>query len=313
MSVLTVISTTSQRKNFAALACARYSRHTPSVVVLDQGKGKILDGYVEGETWIKTKNTDLLNQLRDGCDLALERGDEFMVLLDDDVTYLTMIEPTAESYRIKSKKNVTSGDWRQVLTEEALFFIDENVDDWFEDERSMLVISSRLFFPKPGQEIPHVTPMGLGAFPSVFNDHVIWRTDRLDEVLREFENLGCLNYSAGVDKAGAIVNNLLGYTVGRLQWVRATKQDISGNEDSTIYDFGNIPNELRNLHRNMEDAKSLRKVAPLAEKMGVSYRAKITKNGTLNSFVRTEDAVTFDAMIDEYIRNAETKLLGVLI
>lgn len=313
MSVLTVISTTSQRKNFAALACARYSRHTPSVVVLDQGKGKILDGYVEGETWIKTKNTDLLNQLRDGCDLALERGDEFMVLLDDDVTYLTMIESTAESYRIKSKKNVTSGDWRQVLTEEALFFIDENVDDWFEDERSMLVISSRLFFPKPGQEIPHVTPMGLGAFPSVFNDHVIWRTDRLDEVLREFENLGCLNYSAGVDKAGAIVNNLLGYTVGRLQWVRATKQDISGNEDSTIYDFGNIPNELRNLHRNMEDAKSLRKVAPLAEAKGIAYRAKITKNGTLNSFVRTEDAVSFDGMIDEYLRNAETKLLGVLI
>lgn len=312
MSVLTVISTTSQRKNFAALACARYSRHTPSVVILDQGKGEILDGYVEGETWIRNKNTDLLNQLRDGCDLALARGDEFMVLLDDDVTYLTMIEPTAESYRIKSKKNVPSGDWRQVLTEEALFFIDENVDDWFEDERSMLVISSRLFFPKVGAEIPHTTPLGLGAFPSVFNDHVVWQTNRLDEVLREFENLGCLNYSAGVDKAGAIVNNLLGYTVGRLQWVRATKQDISGNEDSTIYDFGTIPVELRNLHRNMEDAKSLRKVAPLAEKMGISYRAKITKNGTLNSFVRA-DGNTFDGMIDEYLRAAETKLLGELI
>ncbi len=206
-----------------------------------------------------------------------------------------------------------SGDWRQVLTEEALFFIDENVDDWFDDERSMLVISSRLFFPKPGAEIPHVTPLGLGAFPSVFNDHVVWRTDRLDEVLQAFEGLGCLNYSAGVDKAGAIVNNLLGYTVGRLQWVRATKQDISGNEDSTIYDFGDIPNGLRNLHRNMEDAKSLRKVAPLAEKMGIAYRAKITKNGTLNSFVRTEDAISFDGMIDEYLRNAETKLLGELI
>lgn len=313
MSVLTVISTTSQRKNYAALACARYSRHTPTVVVLDQGKGEILDGYVEGDTWIRNKNTDLLNQLRDGCDLALERGDEYMVLLDDDVTYLTMIEPTDVSYRIKSKKNVANGDWRQVLTEEALFFIDENVDDWFEDERSMLVVSSRLFFPKPGVEIPHVTPLGLGAFPSVFNDHVVWRTDRLHEVLTAFEELGCLNYSAGVDKAGAIVNNLLGYTVGRLQWVRATKQDISGNEDSTIYDFGEIPNGLRNLHRNMEDAKSLRKVAPLAEKMGIAYRAKITKNGTLNSFVRTEDAVSFDGMIDEYLRNAETKLLGELI
>lgn len=313
MSVLTVISTTSQRKNFAALACARYSRHTPTVVVLDQGKGQILDGYTEGETWIRNKNTDLLNQLRDGCNLALERGDDYMVLLDDDVTYLTMIEPTDVSYRIKSKKNVTSGDWRQVLTEESLFFIDENVDDWFEDERSMLVVSSRLFFPKARQEIPHVTPLGLGAFPSVFNDHVIWRTDRLDEVLQAFEDLGCLNYSAGVDKAGAIVNNLLGYTVGRLQWVRATKQDISGNEDSTIYDFGDIPTNLRNLHRNMEDAKSLRKVAPLAEKMGVSYRAKITKNGTLNSFVRTDEFVTFDGMIDEYLRNAETKLLGELI
>lgn len=313
MSVLTVISTTSQRKNYAALACARYSRHTPTVVVLDQGTGEILDGYVEGDTWIRNKNTDLLNQLRDGCDLALARGDEFMVLLDDDVTYLTMIEPTDVSYRIKSRKNVADGDWRQVLTEEALFFIDENVDDWFTDERSMLVVSSRLFFPKAGAEIPHTTPLGLGAFPSVFNDHVVWRTDRLDEVLTEFDNLGCLNYSAGVDKAGAIVNNLLGYTVGRLQWVRATKQDISGNEDSTIYDFGEIPNGLRNLHRNMEDAKSLRKVAPLAEKMGIAYRAKITKNGTLNSFVRTEDDVSFDGMIDEYLRAAETKLLGELI
>lgn len=313
MSVLTVISTTSQRKNYAAFACARYSRHTPSIVVLDQGRGEILDGYVEGDTWIQTKNTDLLNQLRDGCDLALKRGDEFMVLLDDDVTYLTMIEPTDVSYRIKSRKNVPSGDWRQVLTEEALFFIDENVDDWFEDERSMLVISSRLFFPKPGQEIPHVTPLGLGAFPSVFNDHVVWRTDRLDEVLSAFEELGCLNYSAGVDKAGAIVNNLLGYTVGRLQWVRATKQDISGNEDSTIYDFGDTPVELRNLHRNMEDAKSLRKVAPLAEKKGISYVAKITKNGTLNSFARTDEAISFDSMINRYLRQAELKLLGELI
>lgn len=313
MSVLTVISTTSERKNFAAMACARYNRHTPTVVVLDQGKGQVLDGYVEGETWIRNKNTNLLAQLRDGCDLALERGDEFMILLDDDVTYLTMIEPTEESYRIKSKKNVSDGDWRQVLTEEALFFISENVDDWFEDERSMLVISSRLFFPKPNEEIPHITPLGLDMFPSVFNDHVVWRTDRLDEVLTEFDNLGCLNYSAGVDKAGAIVNNLLGYTVGRLQWVRATKQDITGNEESTIYDFGDTPTELRNLHRNMEDAKSLRKVAPLAEKMGVSYRAKITKNGTLNSFVRTDEPVTFDEMIDEYLRKAETKLLGELI
>lgn len=313
MSVLKVISTTSQRKNFAALACSRYNRHTPTVVVLDQGGGQVLDGYVEGETWIRNNNTNLLAQLRDGCDLALARGDEFMVLLDDDITYLTLIEETDESYRIKSKKNVRDGDWQQVLTEEALFFIDENVDDWFEGDRSMLVISSRLFFPKPNEEIPHTTPLGLGAFPSVFNDHVVWRTDRLDEVLNEFEDLGCLNYSAGVDKAGAIINNLLGYTVGRLQWVRATKQDITGNEDSTIYDFGSTPEELRNLHRNMEDAKSLRKVAPLAEQVGVSYRAKITKNGTLNSFMRVDEPITFDEMINEYLRKAETKLLGELI
>lgn len=314
MSVLTVISTTSQRKNYAALACSRHNAHTPTVVVLDQGRGAILDGYAEGETWIRNKNTNLLAQLRDGCDLALERGDDYMVLLDDDVTYLTMIEPTDVSYRIRSRKNVTNGgDWRQVLTEESLFFIDEYVDDWFDDERSMLVISSRLFFPKPNTEIPHVTPLGIGAFPSVFNDHVVWRTDRLDEVLRHFDKLGCLNYSAGVDKAGAIVNNLLGYTVGRLQWVRATKQDISGNEDSTIYDFGDTPTELRNLHRNMEDAKSLRKIAPLAEEQGVSYRAKITKNGTLNSFVRVRNDTTFDEMINDYLRAAETKLLGELI
>ena len=119
MSVLKVISTTSQRKNFAALACARYNRHTPTVVVLDQGGGQVLDGYVEGETWIRNKNTNLLAQLRDGCDLALARGDEFMVLLDDDITYLTLIEETEESYRIKSKKNVRNGDWQQVLTVEA--------------------------------------------------------------------------------------------------------------------------------------------------------------------------------------------------
>lgn len=313
MSTLTVISTTSQRKNFAAIACARYNHHTPSVVVLDQGKGEVLDGYTEGETWIRNHNDNLLAQLRDGCDMALERGDSHMVLLDDDITYLTMIEPTEISYRIKSKKNVASGDWRQVLTEEALFFISENVDDWFDDTQSMLVISSRLFFPKPNEEIPHFKPLGIDAFPSVFNDHVVWRTDRLDEVLTAFDDLGILNYSAGVDKAGAIVNNLLGYTVGRLQWVRATKQDITGNEESTIYDFGDIPLDLRNLHRNMEDAKSLRRVAPLAKEKGVSYRARITKNGTLNSFTRTKDPVTFDEMINEYLRRAETKLLGDLI
>lgn len=313
MSVLTIIPTTSERKNYAALACARYNAHSPSVVVLDQGKGEVLDGYVLGDTWIRNKNTNLLRQLRDGCDLALERGDAYMVLLDDDVTYLTMIEPTEISYRIKSKKNVPTGDWRQVLTEEALFFINENVDDWFDDDRSMLVISSRLFFPKPNEEIPHVLGLKLSAFPSVFNDHVIWRTDRLDEVLKEFEQLGILNYSAGVDKAGAILNNLLGYTVGRLQWVRATKQDITGNDDSTIYDFGTLPMEIRNLHRNMEDAKSLRRVGPVAERLGVHFRAKITKNGSLNSFVRTEEEVSFDEMIDEYLRKAETKLLGELI
>src|SRR5690606_20530106 len=139
---------------------------------------------------------------------------------------------------IRSKKNVPDEtDWRGALTDESLRFIDEHIDDWFPGDQSMLVISSRLFFPKPNEVIPHFTPLGIDRFPSVFNDHVVWKTDALDRVLTVFEDLGVLNYSAGVDKAGALINNILGYTVGRLQWIRATKFDITGNEDSTIYDF----------------------------------------------------------------------------
>jgi hypothetical protein len=172
----------------------------------------------------------------------------------------------------------------------------------------MLVVSSRLFFPKPNEEIPHFTPLGINRFPSVFNDHVVWRTDRLDEVLGVFEKYGVLNYSAGVDKAGALINNILGYTVGRLQWVRATKFDITGNEDSTIYDFGDIPLDERNVHRNQEDAKSLRKLADFVEESGLSFKASITKNGSLNSFTRTT-GVSLDKMIDDYVRGSELKAL----
>lgn len=309
MSVLTVISTTSQRKNHAALACARYNRETRSVMVLDQGGGEVLDGYDAGETWIRTKNDNLLAQLRTGCDMALMRGDDHMVLLDDDITYLTPIEPSGNSYRIRSKKNVPDEeDWRGALTAESLRIIDFNVDDWFPDNQSMLVVSSRLFFPKANEEIPHFTPLGIDRFPSVFNDHVVWKTSALDEVLKEFENLGVLNYSAGVDKAGALINNILGYTVGRLQWIRATKFDITGNEDSTIYDFDDVPAEQRNVYRNQEDAKSLRKLRPLVEESGLSFKASITRNGSLNSFTRTK-GVSLDKMIEDYIRGSEMKAL----
>ena len=309
MSVLTIISTTSQRKNHAALACARYNKTHESVIVLDQGGGKVLDGYVEGLTWHRNNNTSLLAQLRDGCDLALIRGDDYVVLLDDDITYLTPIEPTEDSYRIRSRSNVPGEeDWRGALTEESLTFIDENVDSWFDGYRSMLVISSRLFFPKKNVVIPHVQPLTLDRFPSVFNDHVVWKTSVLDKVLRVFEDLGVLNYSAGVDKAGALVNNILGYTVGRLQWIRATKFDITGNEDSTIYDFGNMSVDQRNVYRNQEDAKSLRKLRPFIEKSGLSFKASITKNGSLNSFTRTV-GVSLDEMIEDYIRGSELKAL----
>lgn len=309
MSVLTVISTTSQRKNHAALACARYNKEHGSVVVVDQGGGEVLDGYEEGVTWVRTQHDNLLSQLRTGCDLAMVNGDDYMVLLDDDVTYLTPIEPSGNSYRIRSKKNVPDDpDWRGALTEESLTLIDENADTWFPDDQSMLVISSRLFFPKPNEVIPHFTPLGINRFPSVFNDHVVWRTDRLDEVLGVFEKYGVLNYSAGVDKAGALINNILGYTVGRLQWVRATKFDITGNEDSTIYDFGDIPLDARNVHRNQEDAKSLRKLADFVEESGLSFKASITKNGSLNSFTRTT-GVSLDKMIDDYVRGSELKAL----
>ena len=309
MSVLTIISTTSQRKNHAALACARYNRDHESVVVMDQGGGEVLDGYREGVTWVRTQNDNLLAQLRNGCDLALVNGDDYVVLLDDDVTYLTPIEPSGNSYRIRSKKNVPGDeDWRGALTEESLLFIDDNVESWFEGDRSMLVVSSRLFFPKPDEVIEHVSPLTLTRFPSVFNDHVVWRTEALDEVLKAFDNLGILNYSAGVDKAGALINNILGYSVGRLQWIRATKWDITGNDESTIYDFGDIPTDQRNVYRNQEDAKSLRKLAPLVEESGLSFKASITKNGSLNSFTRTT-GVTLDQMIDDYIRNSELKAL----
>ena len=309
MSVLTVISTTSQRKNHAALACARFNKENGSVVVLDQGGGQVLDGYVEGSTWIRTQHDNLLAQLRTGCDLALVRGDDHMVLLDDDITYLTPIEPSGNTYRIRSKKNVPDeDDWRGALTEESLEFIDDNVDGWFPDNQSMLVVSSRLFFPKPNEEIPHFTPLGIDRFPSVFNDHVVWKTKVLDEVLGVFEDLGVLNYSAGVDKAGALINNILGYTVGRLQWIRATKFDITGNDDSTIYDFGEIPVDQRNVHRNQEDAKALRKLRPFIEESGLSFKASITRNGSLNSFTRTS-GVSLDQMIDDYVRGSELKAL----
>lgn len=309
MSVLTIISTTSQRKNHAALACARYNRTHGSVVVVDQGGGDVLDGYEEGVTWVRTRHDNLLAQLRTGCDLAMINGDDHMVLLDDDVTYLTPIEPSGNTYRIRSKKNVPGDpDWRGALTEESLSLIDDNVETWFPGDQSMLVVSSRLFFPKPNEVIPHFTPLGINRFPSVFNDHVVWRTDRLDEVLRVFEKYDVLNYSAGVDKAGALINNVLGYTVGRLQWVRATKFDITGNEDSTIYDFGDIPVDERNVHRNQEDAKSLRKLRDFVEGSGLSFKASITKNGSLNSFTRTT-GIPLDQMIDDYVRNSELKAL----
>lgn len=309
MSVLTVISTTSQRKNHAAIACARYNREAGSVVVLDQGGGEVLDGYDEGDTWVRTKHDNLLAQLRTGCDLALMRGDDHMVLLDDDVTYLTPIEPSGNTYRIRSKKNVPDEeDWRGALTTESLRIIDFNVDDWFPDNQSMLVISSRLFFPKPNEEIPHFTPLGLERFPSVFNDHVVWKTKVLDEVLTVFEDLGVLNYSAGVDKAGALINNILGYTVGRLQWIRATKWDITGNDESTIYDFGDMPADQRNVHRNQEDAKALFKLRPFIEESGLSFKASITRNGSLNSFTRTT-GVSLDKMVEDYVRGSEMKAL----
>lgn len=311
MSVMTLISTTSERKNHAALACARYNQERDSIVVVDQGGGEVLDGYQEDITWVRTKHDNLLAQIRTGCDLAMMRGDDYMVLLDDDVTYLTPIEPSGNSYRIRSKKNVPDDkDWRAALTYESLSFIDENVEDWFgeQESMSMLVVSSRLFFPKENEEIPHFTPLGINRFPSVFNDHVVWKTERLDEVLQVFDDLGVLNYSAGVDKAGALINNILGYTVGRLQWIRATKFDITGNDDSTIYDFGDIPADQRNVHRNQEDAKALRKLRPFVEKSGLSFKASITRNGSLNSFSRTE-GVSLDQMIEDYVRGSELKAL----
>jgi len=309
MSVLTVISTTSQRKNHAAIACARYNKEHGSVVVLDQGGGTVLDGYAEGDTWVRTKHDNLLAQLRTGCDLALLDGHDYTVLLDDDVTYLTPIEPSGNSYRIRSKKNVPDDpDWRGALTNESLRFIDDNVETWFPGDQSMLVVSSRLFFPKPNEEVPHFTPLTIERFPSVFNDHVVWKTAVLDEVLSVFDALGVLNYSAGVDKAGALINNILGHTVGRLQWIRATKWDITGNDDSTIYDFEDIPVDQRNVYRNQEDAKALFKLRPFVEESGLSFKASITKNGSLNSFTRTR-GVSLDQMVEDYVRGSEMKAL----
>jgi hypothetical protein len=309
MSVLTVISTTSQRKNHAAIACARYNKDHGSVVVLDQGGGTVLDGYEEGITWIRTKHDNLLAQLRTGCDLALLNGDDHIVLLDDDITYLTPIEPSGNTHRIRSRKNVPDDvDWRGALTAESLSFIDDNVATWFPGNQSMLVVSSRLFFPKENEAIPHFTPLTIGRFPSVFNDHVVWKTSVLNEVLGVFEDFGVLNYSAGVDKAGALINNILGYTVGRLQWIRATKWDITGNDDSTIYDFDDIPLDQRNVYRNQEDAKALFKLRTFIEASGLSFKASITRNGSLNSFTRTT-GVSLDKMVDDYVRGSELKAL----
>src|SRR5690606_35115484 len=101
-----------------------------------------------------------------------------------DVTYLAPLEKTEDSYRIQSKADVGDADnWHVAITHRSLDFIEENVDSFFEDEgRSMVQIATRLFFPKPGAEVQVVTPRELRRFPTVFNDHVIWRVDRLDEV-----------------------------------------------------------------------------------------------------------------------------------
>lgn len=304
--IITVIPTTSQRVNYTALACAGYNRQHGNVFVFDQGDGEVLPGYAEGETWIRTENDNLLAQIDDGARLAMERGAEFVTLLDDDIDYMCLLQERDGKYRIKSSKDAVTDDWKYEFTSESLAFIQQNVASLFEDDMSMLVVSSRLFFPS--ETVPYVTPYPIEKFPSVFNDHVIWKTADLIEVLGVFRDLGILNYSAGVDKAGALVNNYLGNRVGRLQWVRATKTDITGNVDSTIYDFGDAEMEHRNLIRNMSDAQSLRKLKPLLDGTDYHLRAKITRNGTLNGFTRA-GSMNLDEMIDAYMKDAGLKLL----
>jgi hypothetical protein len=303
---LTIIPTTSERTNYTALAAAPYSYQHGTVVVLDQNRTNPLPGYTQGRTWIHTKNDNLLGQIDDGAKLAVGRGAEFITLLDDDIEYMCLLEERSGKYRIKSSKDALTDDWKREFMSESLAFIDNEVPALFEDDVSMLVISSRLFFPSA--EVPYVSTYPLARFPSVFNDHVIWRTEDLLRVLEVFRELGRLNYSAGVDKAGAVVNNYLGNRVGRLQWVRATKTDITGNVDSTIYDFGDTEMEQRNLIRNMHDAESLRKLKPLLDGTDYHLKARITRNGTLNGFTRA-GAMSLDEMVDDYLAAAELKLL----
>lgn len=304
--MLTIIPTTSERVNYTALAAQWYAEQHGTVVVMDQGQVDPLPGYVLGESWLHTSNDNLMAQLADGVDVALERGAEYVTLLDDDIQFLCMLEERDGKYRIKSSKDALFDEWKQEFTSESLAFIAANLDSMFEDDVSMLVISSRLFFPDA--DVPVVTPHPIEKFPSVFNDHVIWRTEALVQVLDTFRELDILNYSAGVDKAGAVVNNFLGHRVGRLQWVRATKKDITGNVDSTIYDFGDTSMDQRNLIRNMEDAKSLRKLKPLLDGTDYHLAARITRNGTLNGFTR-KGTFTLDEMVDSYLAAAELKLL----
>lgn len=309
MTVLVGIPTISKRPNYAAVACASYAQETENVIVVDQGGGEVVEGYKEGTSWIRTKHDNLLAQIRTICTTAILDGFDYVVLLDDDVTYLAPLAEDNGSYRIQSKADVEGADnWHQAITHKSLKFIEENVEAFFEDEsRSMVQIATRLFFPKPGVEVPYVTPRDLKRFPTVFNDHVIWRTECLNEVLSVFENLGVLNYSAGVDKSAALVNNILGYTVGKLEWVRATKRDITGNSDSTIYDFSGMSEEERNLHRNVEDAKALVKIRPFVEESGLYFWASLSRAGMLNHFNRTDKKFTLDEMIEDFTERAIEK------
>lgn len=304
--MITIIPTTSQRTNYTAQAAQWYAEKHGTVVVMDQGRVDPLPGYTLGDTWVHTSNDNLMAQLADGVELAVERGATYCTLLDDDIQFLCMLEQRDGKYRIKSSKDAVMDDWKKEFTSESLDFIADNLGSMFEPDVSMLVISSRLFFPDA--DVPVVTPHPIEKFPSVFNDHVIWRTDALVQLLDTFRELDILNYSAGVDKAGAVVNNFLGHRVGRLQWVRATKKDITGNVDSTIYDFGDTSMDQRNLIRNMEDAKSLRKLKPLLDGTDYHLKARITRNGTLNGFTRG-GSYSLDEMVDSYLAAAELKLL----
>ena len=308
MKLMVGIPTVSKRKNWAAIACSSYANETGNVVVVDQGEGEIIDGYHEGETWVRTSHDNLLCQIRTLCDLAIMENAEYLCLLDDDVTYLAPLEEKDGVYRIQSKNDVPDAEnWHTTITHKSLAFIEENVDSFFEEGRSMVQIATRLFFPKPGAEVPFVTPKDLRRFPTVFNDHVIWRVGQLDEVLRVFEDLEVLNYSAGVDKSAALINNILGYTVGKLEWVRATKRDITGNSDSTIYDFSGMDEAEQNLHRNTEDAKALIKIKPFIDDSGLYFWAALSRAGMLNNFVRTPSKFTLEEMIEDFTTRANAK------